>query len=134
MSSGLIRRRLYTAVLGVGLAWGLAGCDDPPSGRFYSGSVQTELGAPCSALLVFMGEGLIGVEGTGGTLGWAGAVSGDPGEMRVLLIDPDPSGAMTFRLLVEDPSTPRPTVSVLQLMDRQNEWLQAEQIRIPLER
>jgi len=109
-------------------------CQFRNEGEARLGQLRAGLGAPGSALLLFMGEGLIGVEGTGGTLGWSGAVSEDPGEMRILLIDPNPSGAMTFQLLVEDPAAPRPAVSVLQLADRQNNRLQAEGIWIPLER
>ena len=54
--------------------------------------------------------------------------------MRVLLVDPDPSGAMTFRLFVEDVSVPTVLFSVLQLADRQNERFETEDIQIRLRR
>ncbi len=113
----------------------LWGCDLGPSGPGpFIGSVQTAEGAPGSALMLITGEGLLRVEGTGGTLGWSGPVSGDPGEMRVLLVDPDPAGAMTFRLYVQDRAGPTPSFTVLQLADRQNEVFEPEDIQIRLER
>ncbi len=113
----------------------VSSCDSGPSGPGpYAGSVETVGGSPGSVLLLVTGDGLIRVEGTGGTLGWSGPVSGDPGEMRVLLVDPDPSGALTFRLFVDDVSAPTPAFSVLQLADRQNERFITEDIQIRLER
>ena len=121
-------------IFALGFALGLAGCDDPSGLGSYSVSVTTGSGAPGSALLLFIGDGLIRVQGAGGTLGWSGEVSGDPGEMRALLIDPDASGGMTFRLFVEDVSAPIPAVSVLQLADRQNERFQPQDTQIRFER
>ena len=128
-------RPLSAGVAALLLGLLLWGCDIGSSGRgSYAGSVELEEGAPGSALLLVTGEGLIRVEGTGGTMGWSGTPSGDPGEMRVLLVDPDPSGAMTFRLFVEDVSAPTALFSVLQLADRQNERFETEDIQIRLRR
>ena len=131
MSARALRRGGMAALVCVLVFWG---CDDPSGQGSYAGSVQTVDGAPGSALLLMIGEGLVRVEGTGGTLGWSGAVTGSPGEMRVLLIDPDSAGAMTFRLYVEDLSAPTPSFSILQLADRQNLLVEAEGIQLRFER
>ncbi len=87
-----------------------------------------------AALLLVTGEGLIGVEGVGGTLAWSGLVSPETGEMRVLLVDPGPSGMMTFRLRVRDRSAPTPAFTFLQVADRENRRIAPGDTRIRLER
>jgi hypothetical protein len=79
-------------------------------------------GAPGAALLHVSGVGVRDVIGEGGTRGWAHPISGeDPASFRALLIDADPSGALTFRIEVDDVSAPTPTVTVLEIADRANE-------------
>ncbi len=117
------------------MAMGLAACDSSSSGPgSYAGSVVSPGGAPGSALLLIQGEGLVGVRGAGGTLAWSGDVSGDPAQLKVLLVDPDPTGAMTFRLLVDDLMSPTPSFTILQLSDRENQVISAEGVQIRLQR
>jgi hypothetical protein len=85
-----------------------------------SGSVLANGEAPGSALILFSGPGIIGAEGTGGTLAWTSEPTAGSNELRVLLVDPEAAGALTFELEVRDLSAPLPTITVLQLGDRNN--------------
>jgi len=99
----------------------LSACDSGPSGGgVLSGSVVANGEAPGSALIVFRGPGLIGAEGTGGTLAWTSEPAAGSDELRVLLVDPEAAGALTFELEVRDLSVPLTAISVLQLADRNN--------------
>lgn len=113
-----VRRWAAPAVFGLLL---LAGCESRPSGP---GTVEASLrlaegGSPGSAFLVVQGTGLLGVEGTGGTRVWTSPATDGGTDLRVLVMDPDPEGEMTFRVELSDVRT-LPTVTVLQLANRDN--------------
>lgn len=129
------RRAGRAALLPLALAVGLWGCDSGPSGPgMLSGSVVANGEAPGSALLLFGGTGLLGAEGDGGTQAWASAATEGGDELRVLLVDLDPTGAMTFQLQVADVAAPLPSITVLQLADRQNQRFTTEDIQIRIRR
>ena len=111
------------------------GCDLGSSGGgSYAVSLVGDGEMFGAALLLVTGEGLIGVEGAGGTLAWSGPVSTETGEMRVLLVDLEASGTMTFRLMVRDRSAPTPSFTFLQVADRQNRRVTPGDTRIRLQR
>lgn len=128
-------KRIGAACAALTLMWTLWGCDPGPSGRGQlSGSVMANGEAPGAALILFGGSGLLGVEGTGGTRAWANPSSDGSDELRVLLVDLDPAGALTFKLDVEDVSAPLPSITVLQLADRDNVRFTTEDIQIRIRR
>jgi hypothetical protein len=51
-------------------------------------------------------------------------------ELRVLVVDPTASGALTFELEVRDLSAPLPSITVLQLADRDNVRFTTEDLEI----
>lgn len=113
----------------------VAGCDLGSSGRgSYAASLTGDGEMFGAALLLVTGEGLIGAEGTGGTLAWSGPILPETGEMRLLLVDPGSSGIMTFRLTVRDVSAPVPSFTFLQVVDRDNRRVTQGDTRIRLER
>ena len=126
-------RRILLTFLLLGAAG--TGCDLGPSGRgSYAVSLVGDGEMLGAALLLVTGEGLIGVEGVGGTLAWPGPVSPETGEMRVLLVDLEASGMMTFRLMVRDRSGPSPSFAFLQVADRMNRRTTPGDTQIRLER
>jgi hypothetical protein len=98
-----------------------------------SGSVLADGEAPGSALLLFTGPGIVRAEGTGGTLAWISEPSGSD-ELRVLLVDPQPDGALTFELEVRDLSAPLPAITVLQMADRDNVRFTTQDLEIVIRR
>ena len=109
----------------------LAACGSEQSGGgTLSGSVLANGEGPGAVLLLFSGPGLIGAEGTGGTMAWASEPVSGSEELRVLLVDPQASGALTFDLEVRDVSDPLPTITVLQLADRNNVRFTTEDLEI----
>lgn len=113
----------------------LWGCDPGPSGPgTLTGSVLADGTGPGAALLVLTGEGLVGAEGAAGTLGWSSPTSEGADQIRLLLVDPDPVGAMTFEVEVRDVSAPVPSITVLQLADRENRRFTTEDIQIRIRR
>ena len=110
---------------------GLAACGSEPSGGgMLSGSVLADGEGPGAVLLVFSGPGLIGAEGTGGTMAWVSEPVSGSQELRVLLVDPEPSGSLTFDLEVRDVSDPLPTITVLQMAGRDNVRFSTEDLEI----
>ncbi len=119
----------------LGLSVALAACDSGPSGPgVLAGSIIADGEAPGSALLLFSGPGLVGAEGTGGTLAWASPPDDGLDEMRVLLVDTDPSGALTFEIEVRDLSASLPSITVLQLANRENVRFTTQDIQISIRR
>jgi hypothetical protein len=126
----LVRRLRGRAALLVACV-GLSACGSEPSGGgMLSGSVLANGEGPGAVLLQFSGPGLIGAEGTGGTMAWVSEPVAGSQELRVLLVDPETSGALTFDLEVRDLSAPLPTITVLQLAGRDNVRFSTEDLEI----
>ena len=129
------RRSWRAAAVGLLLPVAAAACDFGSSGRgSYTASLTGDGEAFGAALLLVTGEGLIGAEGIGETLAWSGPILPETGEMRLLLVNPGSSGAMTFRLMVRDVSGPVPSFTFLQVVDRDNLRVTQGDTRIRLER
>jgi len=120
-------------LLSLGLLLLLTGCADRSGPGSYRGAVTLPAGSPGAVLLRLTGSEIRSVSGEGGTMAW---MSADPGGgVRLLLIDPDPAGAMTFRMEVADRSAPLPSIAVLQMVDRANEPLpETTEVRVRFER
>jgi hypothetical protein len=113
----------------------LSACDSGPSGGgVLSGSVFANGEAPGSALILFSGPGLVDAEGTGGTLAWVSEPVTGSDELRLLLVDPDAAGALTFELEVRDLTAPLPTITVLQLADQNNVRFTTQDLEIRIRR
>ncbi len=117
-----VRLRAVALTAVVGLV--AAGCaDERRSGPGeFGGSVEAPGGAPGTTLLLVAGQGVRDVVGEGGTRSWTAPAPGPEAthELRVLLLDPEPSGALTFRVEVDDVSLGPPSVTVLEAADRDN--------------
>jgi hypothetical protein len=121
MTVKTMSRAARRSVAAVFACLALSACESGPSGGgVLSGSVLADGEAPGSALILFSGPGLIGAEGTGGTLAWTSEPASGSDELRVLLLDPEADGALTFELEVRDVSAPLPAITVLQIADRDN--------------
>lgn len=126
-------RRFPRSVLWPALGLLIVACESGPSGPGYiDGSVLADGSAPGSALLLVSGRGVIDVEGTGGTLGWSD--TGGENQIRALLVDPGPGGALTFRVRMEDVGGPLPQVAVLQLADRNDRRFSSADVQVRLQR
>ncbi|MSR22802.1 MAG: hypothetical protein EXR92_04550 [Gemmatimonadetes bacterium] len=129
-----IRIALLAALLGASIS----GCRDQGSAGpgTYDGSVELSGGSPGAVLLLFTGDAIQDVVGEGGTMSWAqpGPASSG-GELRALLVDPGSSGALTFRVEVDDVSAGAPRVVVIEITDRENGLLSVPQdVRVHLSR
>lgn len=127
------RWRIARLAFALILALPLVACESGPSGPGYvAGSLLADGVAPGSALLLVTGRGVTGVEGTGGVLEWSETTGEN--EIRVLLVDPAPDGALTFRVRMEDVGAPLPQVAVLQLADRNDRRFSTSDLQIALRR
>lgn len=113
MTAALRCRRLATGLVVMGLL-ALGACDWGPSGEGDWKGTLVGPGEPFgSAVLMVSGEGVLDVTGDGGVLAWS-RPSGE-GEHRAVLVQPEGSGTLHFRVRVGDVSGPTPSVAIVEL-------------------
>jgi hypothetical protein len=92
----------------------LGGCDRTPSGEGDWTATFEGPGGPFGAAVVMVsGEGVLGVTGAGGTLAWTEETG--TGEVRAVLVQPEGSGGVRFRVRVRELSGPAPSVAIIEL-------------------
>jgi hypothetical protein len=93
-----------------------AGCDRSSSGKGDWAVTVEGPGAPFGAAVVSVsGDGVLDVTARGGIEIWTHEV--EEGEFRAVIIQPSPSGDMTFRVRVREVRDPPPSVAILELAD-----------------
>jgi len=92
----------------------LGGCDRTPSGEGdWTATFQGPGGPFGAAVVMVSGEGVLGVTGAGGTLAWTEETG--TGEVRAVLVQPEGSGGVRFRVRVRELSGPAPSVAIVEL-------------------
>lgn len=113
-------RRTGGWIIALALSLVVAGCDRTPSGEGDWTATLEGPGGPFGAAVVMVsGEGVLGVNGAGGTLAWTEET--EEGEIRAVLVQPSPSGGVRFRVRVRELADPAPSVAIIQLAGTDDE-------------
>lgn len=131
-----MRRPAWTT-LAAAAVLALAACNSGPKGPGSLG--VTVSGAKLGAVVLeASGTGIRGFQGRGGTKVYSnqiGPVTGAPTELlyRVVVVGPD-AGNLQFAIRVNDVAGPKPTISVVDAVDGQNQTLGGGNLHVSITR